>query len=251
VKTVATYSIKGGVGKTATAVNLAWCASDAGLRTLVWDLDPQGAASYAFRVKAKVKGGARALVQRRRTLDEAIKATDHARLDLVPADFSYRNLDLVLDEAAKPTRQVRKLLREVHGEYDLVVLDCAPSISLASESIFEAADALAVPLVPATLSVRTWEQLLRFLDGDGIRHRPQVLGFFSMADRRKRLHREIMEEARNRWPELLATVVPMAADVERMGVTRRPVMTTVPRSRAAAAYRELWSEVHDRLWPPR
>jgi chromosome partitioning protein len=249
VRTLATYSIKGGVGKTATAVNLAWCASDAGLRTLVWDLDPQGAASYAFRIKAKVKGGARALVARRRTLDEAIKATDHERLDLVPADFSFRNLDLVLDEAGKPTRQVRRLLREVRDEYDLVVLDCAPSISLVSESVFEAADALLVPLVPATLSVRTWEQLLRFLDSDGVRHRPQVLGFFSMADSRKRLHREVMDEARGRWPEMLRSVVPMAADVERMGVTRQPVLTTVPRSRAADAYRALWTEVHSRLWP--
>src|SRR5690606_30492016 len=129
VKVLAAYNIKGGVGKTATAVNLAHLAAEGGARVLVWDLDPQGAASFYFRVKPKVKGGSRGLVTGKRDLDAAIKGTDHDNLDLVPADFSYRNMDLELDATKKPTRRLAQLLRPLRREYDYVVLDCPPSIS--------------------------------------------------------------------------------------------------------------------------
>lgn len=247
MKVVATYSIKGGVGKTATAVNVAWAAAAQAVETLVWDLDPQGAASFYFRVKPKVKGGAQALVSGRRELDDVIKATDFDSLDLVPADFSYRNLDLVLDDADKPTKALRRVLRTVRNEYDLAVLDCAPSISLVSENVFTVADALLVPLIPTTLSLRTFEQLRRFLAEEGLDERVQVLGFFSMADPRKRLHRDLMAESREAHPDLLTTVVPSASDVERMGVHRMPVGAFAASSRSAAAYASLWAEVAERV----
>ncbi|MGB5517197.1 MAG: ParA family protein, partial [Gammaproteobacteria bacterium] len=75
MKIIAIYNIKGGVGKTATAVNLSYLASLDGARTLIWDLDPQGAASYYFRIKAKVKGGGRKLVEGKKDLDDAVKGT--------------------------------------------------------------------------------------------------------------------------------------------------------------------------------
>ncbi len=146
---MATYNIKGGVGKTSTAVNLGYLAARDGLRTLIWDLDPQGSATYLFRVKPKVKGGGKALVAGRRTLDEAIKGTDFDRLDLMPADFSYRNLDLDLDSTKRPTDRLRRLVAPLKDEYDLVILDCPPSVSLVSENVVHACDVLLVPLIPA------------------------------------------------------------------------------------------------------
>ena len=111
MKVLASYNIKGGVGKTATAVNLAHLAAADGARVLVWDLDPQGATSFYFRVKPKVKGGSKGLVRGKRALDDAIKGTDFEHLDLVPADFSYRNMDLELDATKKPTRRLAQLIR--------------------------------------------------------------------------------------------------------------------------------------------
>lgn len=248
MKVLATYSIKGGVGKTATAVNLAHLAAEGGARVLVWDLDPQGAATYYFRVKPKVKGGARALVKGRRELDDAVKATDFERLDLVPADFSYRNLDLELDATKRPTRRVGQLLKPVRDEYDYVILDCPPSVSLVSENVIEAADALLVPVIPTTLSLRTLDQLEGFLaDNDWRRKLPQVLAFFSMVEGRRKLHRELLTSAREAHPGVLDAEIPAASDVERMGVHRAPLATYSRRGRAVTAYRALWDEVEQRL----
>jgi cellulose biosynthesis protein BcsQ len=242
MKVIATYNLKGGVGKTSTAVNIAHLAARDGLRTLLWDLDPQGAATFMFRVKPRVKGGSKALVRRQTPIDRAIKGTDFDGLDLVPADFSYRNMDLHLDAHKKPVRRLFRLLTPL-SEYDLVVLDCPPSISLVSESIMDAADLLLVPLIPATLSMRTFAQLDEFLTGfDG--RAPRVLGFFSMVDRRKRLHRELVATgAPPGRAGIASTAIPALSIIERMADVRAPVTASAPRSAAARCYDDLWAEV--------
>lgn len=243
-RVLATYNIKGGVGKTSAAVNLATLAALGGARTLIWDLDPQGASTYLFRIRPKVKGGARKLVRGKTDVEAAIKGTDHEGLDLLPADFSYRHMDLALGEEKRPTSRLAAILAPLAGDYDYTFLDCPPSISLVSESVFEAADALLVPIIPATLSSRTLEQLHSVLASGG---GPRVLGFFSMADRRKKLHRELMDSLAQEHPDLLKTVIPSSAEVERMGSHRAPLADFAPRSRAALAYADLWAEIRERL----
>jgi len=257
VRVYATYNIKGGVGKTSTAVNLAYLAAREGRRTLLWDLDPQAAATYLFRVKPRVRGGGQALVNRKRPIEEALKATDFDNLDLLPADFSYRNMDLDLDDTKKRTRRLGQLLGSVSGDYDVIFLDCPPSISLVSENVLHASDTLLVPLIPATLSLRTFEQLTRFV-ADSQGSRPEVVAFFSMADRRKRLHRDVIEtmsqdvsqvagnrvaEPRTAGTRVADTVIPSLAIIEQMAERRAPVPAFAPTSRAAQCYEELWAEV--------
>lgn len=177
MKIIATYNIKGGVGKTSTAVNLAFIAAQNNYKTLVWDLDPQGASSYYFRVKPKIKGGSRALIFGDHELDGLIKATDFENLDLLPADFSFRNLDLVLDARKKPTQRLKKLLKPLKKEYDFIILDCPPNISLLSEAIFEASDILLSPIIPTVLSLRTLEQLKKHIKDSDLNH-IQLIPFF-------------------------------------------------------------------------
>jgi chromosome partitioning protein len=240
----AVYNIKGGVGKTTTAVNLAYLAAESGLRTVLWDLDPQGAASFMFRVKPKVKGGGRALISGKRPLDDA----------LIPADFTYRNMDLLLDigdarpgsgaPGGKPARKLARLLAPLASEYDAVFLDCPPSVSLVSENVLHAADVIVVPLIPTTLSVRTLEQLSDFV-GDFKGRRPKTLSFFSMVDRRKKLHREITEKLSAERDDVASTVIPALSVIETMSVERAPVTVFAPASAAAKAYRALWGEIGD------
>jgi chromosome partitioning protein len=253
----AVYNIKGGVGKTTTAVNLAYLAADSGLRTVLWDLDPQGAASFMFRVKPRVKGGGRALILGKRSLDEAIKGTDFDNLDLIPADFTYRNMDLLLDgghggygddggsPGGKPARKLSKLLAPLADEYDAVFLDCPPSVSLVSENVLHAADVIVVPLIPTTLSVRTLDQLSDFV-GEFPGRRPDLFAFFSMVDRRKKLHREIAERLSEQRSEVAKTAIPSLSVIEMMSVERARVTVFAPNSAAAAAYRDLWAEISAR-----
>ncbi len=245
-KVVALYNIKGGVGKTSTSVNLAWLAAEGGSRTLLWDLDPQGAATYLLRIKPKVTGGARKLVAGKVAAASQLKGTDHELLDLLPADFSYRNMDLELDGVKRPTRGLARVLKPLAADYEYVFLDCPPAISLASESVFGAADVLLVPLIPSPLSLRTFDQLHRFVTEE-VKDPPRILVFFSMVDGRKRLHREVIAELSASHAGVLTSTIPAATDIERMSVHRRVIAQSAPASRAGQAYEALWAELMPRL----
>ncbi len=242
MKIIATYSSKGGVGKTATAVNLAYLSCQEGARTLVWDLDPQGATSFYFRIKPKIRGGGKRLIRGKRSLDSLIKGTDFSGLDLLPADFSYRNLDLVLDGAKKGSNRLRRLLAPLSSHYDRVFLDCAPSLSLVSEGIFVAAHILLVPTIPTILSMRSLEQLDKML-GKKKSRKLQVLPFFCMVDRRKSLHRQICEDAQPTPFSFLNTHIPYSSLVEQMGPRRAPLLSFARSSMPARRYQELWNEL--------
>jgi chromosome partitioning protein len=246
MKTVASYNVKGGVGKTSAAVNLAYLSAQEGRRTLLWDLDPQGAATFLFRIQPKVKGGSRKLVRGARPMLDAVKATDFDGLDLLPADFTYRHMDIDLHERNRPERTLRRLLRRLAADYDVVMLDVPPSLSLVSENVLTASDLVLAPLIPTVLSVRTFEQLTTFVDNlDG--RRPIVRGYFSMVDRRRTLHRDIVTNLPKDHDRLSATAVPIASNVEQMAVRRQPVTYFAPRSPAGIAFIQLWSEVRDLL----
>lgn len=242
VRTIASYNIKGGVGKTSAAVNLGALAAASGLRTLLWDLDPQGSATFLLRIRAKVKGGGRKLIRGRTDVAARLRGTDIEGLDLLPSDFSYRHLDLALDDTKRPERRLRRVVAPLAEHYDLAILDCQPSISLVSDSVFDAADVLVVPVIPATLALRSYDQIVEYV-AEEVERPPQIVPFFSMVDGRKSMHREILQQRRKEHPELRWVGVPAATEVERMGVHRSPVVNQAPRSRAAIAYRELWDEV--------
>ena len=247
MKVIALYNLKGGVGKTAGTVNLGYLSALAGFRTLIWDLDPQGASTFYFRVKPKIVGGRKKLMKGkvRHPLDDHIRGTDFELLDLMPADFSYRKMDVALDEVKKGERWLSRMLKTVADDYDVVFLDCPPSISTTSEAVFHAVDALLVPMIPTTLSMRTLEQLMVHLGKQGLGDLP-IWPFFSMVDRRKKMHRELMATVE---PDdvYLDTIIPNASDVERMGVERAPVAVFAGGSVAAKSYLNLWGEIQGRL----
>ena len=241
MRVIALYNIKGGVGKTATAVNLAYLSAHTGYRTLLWDMDPQGAASFYFHVKPKIKGGAQRLVTTDHPLATHLKGTDYPLLDLLPADFSFRHLDLLLNEQKKPKKQLIKLIEPLKEEYDYIFIDCAPSISLTSESVFEAADILLIPTIPTTLSLRTLKQVYRYFKEEGLELN-KLRPFFSMVDRRRQMHRLIVDRPPKKpWP-FLKNSIPYISEIERMGIERKPASTRLG-SQAGIAYRQLWEEL--------
>jgi chromosome partitioning protein len=242
VKTLAIYHIKGGVGKTTTAVNLSYLSSRTQGKTLVCDLDPQSSATYFFRVKPKAKGGVKSLVKGGERFERSIKGTDYENLDLLPADFSYRNLDVELDGRKQPEKKLAEVLAPCRDQYQVVFLDCPPTINIVAENVFHAADEIVVPVVPTTLSVRTFDKLLDFLDKHGYGAH-KVLAFHSMVETRKNLHREIMDRTSRRYQGMLASYIPYLSEIEKMGINRQPVCASSPVSAAAAAYERLWGEI--------
>jgi chromosome partitioning protein len=244
---VASCSGKGGVGKTTAAVNVAALAARS-LRVMLWDLDPQGAATHCLAVVPAARGLAKDLVRGRRTLADAAVVTQWDGLAVVAADRTARNLDRLLDDE----HHLRNQLKSVRDDYDLVVLDCPPGAGRLAEQIIEAADGLLIPMVPGPLSVRALDQL-----GDLVARvadkrtngRPPVtmLPFFSMVDRRKRLHRETIEDIQLARPETLSAQIPMSAEIERMPLNRAPTVSRTPDAVGALAFVELWREAQLRL----
>jgi len=252
MKIIAVTNIKGGVGKTTTAINLAYLCAAGGRKTLMWDLDPQGAATYTlgFDSQDYEVASAKKLLSGKRDIPELIVSTPYERLDLLPANFSYRKFDIHLIERPNPTERLLKMSRSVREVYSALFLDCPPGISLLSENVLRAADAVIIPLLPTPLSVRMLVQLRDFLTDEGWTDLV-LLPFFSMIDVRRSLHRDLMASTREQFPLILRTEVPYWSEIERMSVRRAPLPAFAPSSVAAQLDEALWAEVVKKIgkWP--
>jgi len=246
MKIIALYNIKGGVGKTATAINLSYLAANEGARVLLFDMDPQSAATFYFRIKPKLKKGIKNLLKNAHTIDKRIKGTDYENLDLLPSDLSLRKMDLLFKGAAKSKQNLAQLLKPLKVSYDYVFLDCPPNITLVSENIFYAADYLLIPVIPTILAVRTYEQIMQFFLKENIKQY-KVIPFFSMVEIRKKMHKQLLEKAPETYPTFLKTSIPYRSEIEQMGVYRKPVVAKSKKSAASLAYQSLWRELYKRI----
>ena len=237
---IAIYNLKGGVGKTATAVNLSYLSALEGYRTLLWDLDPQGAASYYLRVDEEAISDADAMLKKKK-FPERIIGSDYLNLDIVSSNLSLRHMDVALSQKKSPQNFFKALIENLPEEYDLVFLDCAPNISFVSDNIFELADFILVPIIPTHLSIRAYEQIVPFA-----KRTEQLIPFFSMVDRRRRLHRDMITQFARNHPELISRYIPYSSDIERMGLRRAPIHEYGQATPGAQAFSNLWTSLTTR-----
>lgn len=241
--TIALYNLKGGVGKTASCVNFAWLAAQDGYRTLLWDLDPQGSTTFYYQAKPKIKGGMKKLMSKEISLEEAVMSTDYENIDIVPADLSARNLDIILDDLKSSRKRLKSILNELESHYDFVFIDCPPGFSVLSENIFIAADIILMPTIPTTLSVRTYKIVKDYFAEKDL-DASKLMCFFTMADGRKTMHNEIMK-ALHKDHRFFWNYIPYLSDVEKMGIHQAPLHVFARSSYAAQSYTELWEEIKE------
>lgn len=236
------YNLKGGVGKTASCVNFAYMAARDGYRTLLWDLDPQGAASFYYNAQPR-KGTAKKIIEHSVPLEEVIMHTDYEGLDIIPSDLSARKIDILLGENQSSKKHLRSLLRPLAGDYDFVFIDCPPGFSLLADNIFYGSDAIFMPVIPTTLSVRTYDLVKEHL-AEKDSEADKLMCFFTMVDSRKNMHNEVMQQLFHDR-HFFAHYIPYLSDVEKMGTRHAPLEAFAASSYAAICYRALWGEIKE------
>ncbi|NCT94213.1 MAG: AAA family ATPase [Chitinophagaceae bacterium] len=239
--TLAIYNLKGGVGKTASSINLAYLAAKEGYKTLVWDLDPQGSASFYLGASSTVKNESRKLLSSEMELSDAIQPTAHENLHVIAADISARHADILLHDMKQSRKKLLSLLTPLKKDYDIVLLDCPPGISVLHDAIFTSADWILMPNIPTTLSIRSYETVDAYFRENDF-DRSKLKCFFSMVDHRKNLHHEVMTSF-YKDKIFLKSYIPYLSDVEKMGLHEAPLETFAPSSYAAQCYRDLWKEI--------
>ena len=238
--TIAVYSLKGGVGKTTLAVNLAWCAAMlSARRTLLWDLDPQAASTWLIGGDRPSRDTAQAVFARDIEPDRLVIPTTTPRLSLLPADLSLRGLDRFFFGLGKKKRMAR-LIEGLAMDHDRIVLDCPPGLTETADQAMRAASLILVPVIPSPLSRRAFDEVVAHLAREHGRHAP-ILPVFTMVDRRRALHLAALAEQPD-WP-----VVPMASAIEAMAAHRAPVGAFATKSPAADAFALLWRGIERRL----
>jgi chromosome partitioning protein len=243
---IAIYNIKGGVGKTASAANLSFLAAKEKKGTLLCDLDPQGSATYYFRIRPHKKFSSKKLLKGGTTLNKFIRATDFEYLDLLPAKMSHRKMDILLDKLPKSKKKFDSIFSGSLQDYEYIFLDCPPNITLVSENVFYAADFILIPLIPTTLSVLTYQKLLKFFKSHKLSEK-KLIPFFSMVESRKKMHQEIVREYLKPETQFLQSQIPYNSEIEKMGIYRSPLVYYRPDSKAAKAYQTLWQEIKSLL----
>ncbi len=237
---IAVYSVKGGVGKTTLAVNLAWCSATISRRkTLLWDLDAANGSGFLLGVDPKKKRSADSVFAEGSDPARLIQTTAYPGLDLLPADESIRALDRQLDRLGKKKR-IARLAEGLAKSYDRIIFDCPPVLNELSAQVMRAADVVIVPLPPSPLSARALEVVVEEVRGTGKGH-PPILPVLAMLDLRRGLHKQA-REANPTWP-----VIPLASAVEQCAVERKPVGAFAPRSPAARAMAQLWTAIERKL----
>lgn len=247
MKIIAVYNIKGGVGKTAATVNLAYLSSLEGNSTLLIDLDPQAASSFYFNAESPVQDkDVKQMMRADAKMSNRILGSGYPGLDILPSGTDYRKIETLLADMKHAERWLQDVVKPLDKDYDVVFLDCPPGLSLLTENVFRNADLILVPTVPTILSVRTYDQLLMFFKQNRL-NKEKLMPFFSMYERRKSMHNDIIRSFAREHKETISVLIPYSSEVEKMGIYRAPINAKRPSEEASLSFEKLWKVIRKKL----
>ena len=254
IPVIAIANQKGGVGKTTTAVNLAACLAALGHRILLFDLDPQANATSGLGVEKTEGGSAYEALLGEGRLEDKIVSTDYERLNLIPSELDLCGADVELARADHNLHRAAEALRAIrgNGQYDLILIDCAPSLGILTMNAFAAADSLIVPLqceYYALEGISMIHRVLTQLRENGVNPGLHILGVvMTMFDSRTRLSNQVVEEAVEHFGDtVFETVIPRTTRLAEAPSFGKPIISYDKYSAGAAAYEVLAQELLRRL----
>ncbi len=246
-KIIAIANQKGGVGKTTTAVNLSACLAQAGKKTLIIDIDPQGNATSGLGANKQVPKSVYDVIINNEDIEDTLQATDLPNLEVCPSNINLAGAEVELVSVISRENRLKMAIEKIRYDYDYIILDCPPSLGLITLNAFTAADSVLVPIQCEYYALEGLGQLMSTIDlvQKHLNKNLDIEGVvLTMYDSRTNLSMQVVEEVKRYFnTKVYTTIIPRNVRLSEAPSHGLPISLYDKRSKGAVCYTSLANEI--------